>query len=130
MSEYISEREDFIRGLRELADWMEATPEAKPPIYHDVNVYLDSKEEAQQLAKYGKGVDKRYVMNSLYLQKRFGDIIRYTATIQRDKVCRKVVKGTQTKEVLDYANVPRVTKEVEVVEWLCDPLLAPTESEA
>lgn len=43
----------------------------------------------------------------------------------RANVCRKVETGeTVTKEVIDYRNAPRITKEIPVVKWECDPILS------
>ena len=42
----------------------------------------------------------------------------------RSNVCTRVDTGrTELKEVVDYANAPRRTEEVPVIEWQCDPVL-------
>lgn len=122
-------RQDYIQGLRDLADWLEDTPSATVPVYQSVYVYLSSKEHAVQLAKEAGSIRKNYEDSRLVLEKRFGHTIRYKANVTRDKVCTiKEVKQVE-KEVAHYPQPIYVKQVVEEIEWECDPLLAPTESE-
>lgn len=42
----------------------------------------------------------------------------------RSNVCEKIDTGrVEIKEVPDYANAPKIAKEVRVIEWKCDPIL-------
>jgi len=117
-------REDFINSLRELADWLEQTPTAPVPYYNSIGVHLSTKEDAIELAKNANGIEKSYTEDHLSLVKKFGHIIRYRAIVNRNKVCTVKSKRTELREVDDYSQVPKVTKEIEVIEWDCDPLLA------
>jgi len=123
------QKEDYVQGLRDFADWLEATPSAKVPLYQTFRNYLNSKDEAVQLVKEAGSIRKEYKDDRLSLEKRFGDTIRYVASVSRQAVCTvKSIKKVE-KEVPHYPEPVYNTKVVEEYEWECDPLLAPTESE-
>jgi len=110
-------REEFIAGLREAADFLEAHPDLphqESPI--QINVFVNTKEELATLARMGswqKGGDDNY----FYLMRDVG-ALRYDINIAREKICRRVVTG---QEVIPA----REEQIVEKVEWVCDePLFA------
>jgi len=125
-----SERDEMVADLRAFADFIEENGHKLPG-----NIYLGSsynslwdddrstaKEKAKQVAKIlAKGglVEKKHDNYSLDLIRKFGQI-KLCFSINREKFCRKVVKGTK--------EIPAVTYEVrteEIVEWVCDdPVLA------
>lgn len=118
------EREDFIQGLRDLADWYEASTEVRAPWYLGVTLYPGTKEEVASIARSSQGkIEKVYDDGNLKLQKDFGGIVRFTAYADRKTVCTAKVVGTEEVEVPDYSNVPKKTEVRDVVEWECDPLL-------
>ena len=119
------EREEFIQGLRDLADWYENSTEVKAPWYHGVSIYLTDKDEARAVAKSSEGgIDKIYMDGDLTLRKEFGSIIRFSARADRKDVCTAKVVGTEEVEVPDYSVPTPTKKEVrEIIEWECDPLL-------
>jgi hypothetical protein len=119
------DREDFIQGLRDLADWYEASTEVKAPWYLSASIYMDDKEEARAVAKSSQGgIDKIYMDGDLTLRKEFGDVVRFSARADRKTVCTAKVVGTEEVEVPDYSVPTPTKKEVrEVIEWQCDPLL-------
>ena len=130
---YLHERDqevkvDLIQGLRDLADWLEATPSAPASYHTQITAFADTKEHAQAVAREGGNTEKEYGESYFRIIKKFGDTVRYHLAVERNIVCTKKVLGTELKEVPDYTNVPKVTKEVEIVEWECDPLLKPTEA--
>lgn len=116
---------DVIKSLRDLADWLESTPSAPAPYFLTIYTSLSGKDHAKQLVREAGGIEKKYEGNSFELKKNFGDAVRYVSVVSRDAVCTARVVGTEMKEVPDYKNIPKVTKEVDIVEWDCDPLLAP-----
>ena len=121
------QKEDYIQGLRDLADWLEATPSAPTELYRSIIVSLKDKDHAVRLAKEAGSIHKEYSGDRLLLEKWFGDIIRYKATVSRKEVCRvKEVKKVE-KEVPHYPAPVYVNEVVDETEWECDPLLAPTE---
>jgi len=119
------EREDFIQGLRDLADWYEASTEVRAPWYLGIRIYLDDKEEARAVAKSSQGgIDKIYDDGNLSLRKEFGGVVRFSAVADRKDVCTAKVVGTEEVEVTDYSQPLPKKKEVrEIIEWECDPLL-------
>jgi hypothetical protein len=110
------ERSELIQGLRDLATFLESYPEIPTPSF-GVDAWVNSKEELTNASRLGGKWEKRYTGNYFCLGKRFGPIL-FEINTERDKVCRRVVVGTET--------IPaQPERTVEKVEWICDePLLA------
>lgn len=133
-----------IKGLRALADMLEANPEMGFSIKYEldsITVYNANKEDIVEWARiakrYGFHIEKVYDesyfrMNVEMAPTEGVGVFDYGFGIHfvvgREEVCeRKVISSeTVTKKVRDYAAAPMVDKEVveEVVEWECHPLLA------
>jgi hypothetical protein len=112
--------QDFIRGLREFADFLEAHPEVPAPTYPDLSIFTD-RDGLRLAARALPRAEKVGLGDSFFvLRGEFGNI-EVQCMAPREQVCRRVVVGTE--EVPEKV-VPAHTKEV--VEWECDePLLAP-----
>src|SRR4051812_4960505 len=102
----IEEREAFIQGLRQFADFLERTPAAPLPT-RTMNAYVESKEALVAVAKSGS-FEKAVLDYWFMLRKRFGPI-SYELNIEREKVCERRVVGTREEPA----------KTVEIVEWEC-----------
>ena len=107
-------REEFITGLRDAADFLEAHPALETPFGRlAVNVFVDTKEELAEYARtaaWKKGGNDSY----FWLKRDIGSL-SYEVNINREQVCRRIVVGTDT--------IPAQT--VEKIEWACDePLMA------
>jgi hypothetical protein len=140
-------RADYVKGLRALADILEASPEVPLPYTGSVseiaiNAFLHSKDPRAAIVatvraftgvawdketRDGKGSDDSYfdMLGSLHG-------LRLRLTSYRDAVCERVVTGTRevtetVKDPAKLAEVPEieVTKTVEEVEWRCAPILKP-----
>lgn len=138
----MTERADYIAGLRALADLLESTPElplpTEPSAFEWQIGYKYPTNEAKRagLAEIARLIPGRFDKNdpaeSDYNAKYFeltgrlaGILVRIWA--ERDAVCRRVVTGTrQVTEMVPAPDAPlvAVTKTVEDVEWRCEPLLA------
>ncbi len=124
-------QQNFVSGLREMADWYEAHPNIPTP--KDFSVYefkSENKAAAQKVARALGTFDKKLDDTFLKLQRDFGGIsLRFV--FYRKLVCQRRVVGTKTvtERVPDPEAAPppmvEVTKEREIVEWDCPPLLAP-----
>lgn len=142
------ERPDHVKkadGLRALATLIEQNPELAEHFRHTIgiiNVPVNSVDEPVPLIAaftraamaLGARVEKEYGEHWGGVNLTWGPVGIHVYAA-RDKVCERVVTGTETviKNVPDpeaLAAVPtvEVTEEVETVEWVCRPLLA-TESE-
>jgi hypothetical protein len=112
------ERDQFIRGLREAADFLDAHPELEvPSTLLTVNVFVESKDELMAMARGSGKWDKGGNDNFFYLTREIGSV-KYDINVQRTQVCKRVVVGTEV--------IPQQV--VEKVEWICDePLLALTQ---
>lgn len=124
-------------GLRALADLIESNPDlAEHAAYlRTLNVWhsFDAKVVeaiARAGLRHGAKVQKEYGDTVFQLRLSWGPVTAELLS-HRDKVCQRVVVGTETvtKKVKDptaLAAVPEieVTEEVEKVRWDCKPLLA------
>jgi hypothetical protein len=109
------ERAAAIRGLRDLADFLEAHPGVPFPAYNVLNANVDTKDEIARIARLCSW-EKDFNGEFFSLRKRFGGELMLDVYTSRDQVCRRVVKGTKTLPA-----VPERT--VEDVEWVCDDAL-------
>jgi hypothetical protein len=118
MAETNQERRDqFIRGLRELADFYEDHPGLEAPSCTEtMNVFVDTKDEIAAVARMATW-EKCYTDSWFSLRKQFGPVALEINT-SRSTVCKRVVTGTRRIE----ATPERI---VEEYEWVCDePLLS------
>ena len=132
-------RAEYTKGLRALADLLDANPdldlpwEGSHPQYGTLSVITLADEGAAQIAAWAKalpGTKKKEVRDTHFYLKGSLHGLHMRVIANRDQVCRRVVTGTRevTEEVPDpeaLASVPTVTvtKTVEDVEWVCEPIL-------
>jgi len=116
--------EEFTTGLRAMADWYEAHPEA--PVPHDVTIRVsckDTKEEVARVARLLGSAEKEFGASTFSLIKKFGPL-GLAFLFWRATVCERRVVGTRT--IPAVAAQPE--REEEIVEWDCHPLLAEEEA--
>ena len=121
-------RKPFTDGLRELADWFDAHPEVSLPYAPDFIVCSpDTRAEAAAVLLALKPCNKDYSDTLLTLRRQFGPItVKFL--FQRDAVCvRRVVGHKEMPEEVVEARERQVLPRrlVEIVEWDCEPILAP-----
>lgn len=124
-------RHDNVAGLRELADFLEANPElmdymVMPTFY--VFPYGGNALFARLALTLGNA--RKSVSGSYYNVERDFGPITLQVTASRERVCERVVVGTEEVEVTEpdpeaVAALPTVTRieTVEKVEWVCPPSL-------
>lgn len=127
--------EGLAADLRSLADIMEAHPEHAEIWKGMVSRLADFtftrdefiawvRDMTSQLTrdKWGvqRGVTKQY-FNDYAMATGYVGSIEITVHTQRSLVCEKVIKGYETRMVPDPNAL--VEKQVEIVEWVCNPLL-------
>jgi hypothetical protein len=128
-----------ISKIRAIADFLEAHPELDVPFYNTrIDYFVSDKEEMAKWATALPGKKEKIVDSSYFTLKgsipvggldEWGDPVKIPVEIltSRNTVCTRVVKGTEIKKVpapLDQQPEPvMVEKEVEIVEWVCDPIL-------
>lgn len=131
------EREDFIQGLREFADFLETHEDVPSPVWEEtIYRYVDDEDKVKAAARTGDSWVKDYGTDTFRLKRRFGNgAITYSINCEREKVCEKKIVGTEVQELVDeewireqYRHIretaPKIPTEVEIVEWDCKPLLA------
>lgn len=121
------ERADaFADSLRQFADFIEQNPSFTEHI-GSWSPYVYAKDRAQlaTIIRTLGSCRKQYISNSLYVEKDFGKHLELNVTINREKVCRKIVTGTRVIPARAELIPERVE---EIIEWDCtDPLLADVE---
>lgn len=141
-----NDRQAFIDGLHQIADFLAEHPEVPLPYMggdvragvarHCLPIYLVSRDGSQRddIATIARAMGRAEKVfgednDRVYVLRRFG-AITLTASADRAEVCERVVRGTRevTREIPDpeaLAAVPKVsvTEVVEDVEWVCGPLL-------
>ena len=124
-------REDYIAGMREYADLLEANPNLLP--FGGSEYFCHHCRSAEEIAALRREIGGRWDKDTdgsdefFRLTRRVGPH-RLAIFIERENVCERVVIGTETVEIPDpdlVADVPLVTVEQDVVRWVCpESLLA------
>jgi hypothetical protein len=134
-----NDRDEYITGLRQLADILERHDDLPLPYTGTASRLLwiaglseDHAELARTFARNIPGVLRKNVRGDVF--DLIGDIqgLHVQLIVDRDAVCERVVTGTETvtRQVPDPSVVVptvEVTEVVEQVEWVCSPLLADRE---
>lgn len=89
-------RYEFITGLRQLADYLDAHPELPVPLYgHDVTIHVDAletggREQVNQIADLiGLGVDLASTDTHYYTERRtFGPVAYCAVSISDESMAR------------------------------------------
>jgi hypothetical protein len=128
-------RQEYIDGLRKLADLLESTPDLPTPYLSGDEARWSSYYDAAEVARLASmlpGVKRKndpsdgdydatyYVLTS---DVRFGPF-KLAVSSYRATVCEKIQTGTQTVEVPAVEAAPARVEEVPVFEYVCSPLLA------
>lgn len=116
-----TEQQEWLDGLRAIADWFEFHPERIPPRHScfSVPLFPGGKRELAQLTRELGKVEKIHGDDLFRVRRHFGPH-KIDGVTSRTEVCKRVVTGTkQIPEEIIPAH------EEEIVEWVCDePLLA------
>lgn len=106
----IHANQDFIDGLREMADWIEQTN------WHDVfnctiHVFPEQGKFAEAVRRLGN-CKKEFIGAWAYGVKKFGNSLEIRVCADRGKVCERVKVGTRI--------IPaQPEQEIDVYEWHC-----------
>lgn len=121
---------EYADSLRMVADWYEAHPEVPVPHTHTMENYsVNDRETMVAVVKALGTCEKEYSDTMFHARKTFG-VLTVDFMDYRERVCIRRVVGTETKVVKKPVEpITFVEEEVttEVVEWDCEPLLAPVE---
>ncbi len=129
----MTEREEWIAGVRALADFYEQHPDL-PLSVSDIQLCLFPKLEEMRkyVGIFGKAQkdalgDSYFTLNKQFSKDRYRKIY-IQATWQREKVCERVVTGRKKviqKVQIKPAETTDVEVEVETYEWKCPKVAAP-----
>jgi len=114
-----SERQNYIDGLRQVAQFLADNPDVGLPEPH-MAIYRmpDTREGAATAMRAFGNCTKRYDDSMFRLTKQFGGIT-LQAVFYRSSVCERKVVG---KKIIP-AVPAQPEKEVDLVEWVCNPIL-------
>lgn len=110
-------REDTIKGLREMADFLEAHPAVPVPWFFE-HAFVETKAEIVRIAREGGGWDKAHAGGYFSLRKEFSGGVVFSVSVAREQVCERVVVG---HHIVPAVNLPERVEED--VEWVCDKAL-------
>lgn len=134
----LTERAEYIAGLRMLANALEQNPDLRLPYSGSRShlLVIPSWEENQraELAAWSRVLpgrkEKQTNGTAFYFKGKFAGL-GINVICDRDEVCERVVVGTETvtetvKDPEAVAALPdiQVTEEREIVEWRCGSVLA------
>ena len=126
----MSEHTEYVAGLRELANWIEAHPTICLP-NETISVYgVNEREEAAEILRELKPCAKEYSDQMFYIKRAFGPIT-LSFVFYRDRVCKaRVVGKKEVPEVRESAKTIEIPEKivpahtVDIIEWDCgEPLL-------
>ena len=120
---------EFVKDLRDMADWFEKYGEDLPPFIFEPEINLQSyvslKEDLVTALSALKGgttpnnpVVKEQTNFAYELHRKFGKTVKFVVWASRDTVCERVQVGTKVEPVTQYVETGE-TKEVPVYEWNC-----------
>lgn len=118
------ERQEFIHGLRELAEMLEADERLPLPYGEQVLITFpdpeDGEDKSDTLARLARAipgrVDKKFEGGTVSLDRRFGPI---TYRLFSSGVCERVQVGTKTVTREEPVETRTVTEEVPRYEYRC-----------
>jgi hypothetical protein len=121
----MSDRQETIDGLRELADYLEARPVIPVPYLSSLFAFADpERHPISEVARAMGGFEKSHDGDYLNLVKGFTGGFSLEVAYKSEEVCERVVVGTE--EVPEKVTPAHVR---EIVEWKCpESLLAVSES--
>ncbi len=103
--------DELVKGLRDLADWLEARPSLRTPCVPEFNVFAYSREDFnEQLRLMGSG-EKDQVGGYLTVEKAFGPVV-FALNISQNEVCTRTQVGVREVEAQKARTVP-------IYEWEC-----------
>lgn len=128
----VNRNADVIRGLRELADFLESWPECPGVSSPNVNIWLPTEEDAKPVmaafAKHAGHVEKHFLETTAYLRKKFAGNVWLDINANRNAVCERVQVGTRIVPAQPERVLPATEdKEEPVFEWQCGSFLAAPE---
>lgn len=123
------QRQQFIDGLRSLADFMEANAVVPVPYIGSMIHTVRDREAFIPIARALGAGTKEYTNEYFFFGKSFGQEIIYKLVIKREKVCEAKVVGTRIipAHVIPARREEEIAEHTEeIIEWECkDSILAP-----
>ena len=123
--------QDFIDGLRKMADFLEAHQLTKLDGAYGVNMYARSPEDLREAVRLLGSCEKKVNGDYLWFRKHFSPTVYLDVNCNHELVCKRVLKGTKVIPATEaqVIEVPAKPERVEeVYEWICpDSILRPAD---
>jgi hypothetical protein len=135
------ERDELVRGLRDLADFYDKPSSIifpNPYVHLSHTIYEgewnkdyseyqhNEKAEHDKLSRYVRALgacEKKWNDNNLTVKKVFGKRVSLAFSVDRKVVCKKVVKSTKQVPKKVWVEIPNEYDTVDdEVEWVCEDL--------
>jgi hypothetical protein len=115
-------KQEFVDGLRKMADFLEKNPDLIP--WGGTSCFRNARtidEFATLIKKTGGTWEKSADEIDMEMTQKFGPH-RVTVYVPRNEVCERIQTGTRIETIPnpDF-EVPTITQEVPVFEWVCPP---------
>ena len=108
----MSDREETVKGLRELASFLEAHPEVPAPYLRQIDGFI-SREQAASVARVNGGWEKIWQENWFVLRRRFSEKVALDLNVDRGEMCWRVQTGTRHVDATPAREEP-------IYEWVCE----------
>lgn len=115
--------DEFVKSLRELADFYEAHPGLKPPGNMSQGVFTIFPSGKDEMAVHARelGTCEKQVTETMFylIRKKPIGLFTLQAAEWRSTLCERVVVGTETvpEQVVEAKVIPAYEREI--VEWRC-----------
>jgi hypothetical protein len=125
----MTDRENFIQALRDMADFFEKNEEVLLPKWQQsISLFSTNDDSAKaELAAFARAmgkVAKEYGDELVTLSKDFDCLLQLKIHANRGAVCERVVVGTKIIPAEPKRVIPAQPERVEeLVEWHCTPVL-------
>jgi hypothetical protein len=133
---YLGHAETMAKGLRELADFLEAYPESING-YDNVELVTMPSRSASEIARAGYGRMEKEPQGEYYrLHRKFSGKVELVFLFRRENACKRVKVGTKVipatedtvipEKIIPAEFIPGSPEQiVDVYDWECPPLLGP-----
>ena len=115
---------EYTKGLRDIADFIDAHPELGLPS-SEISCYsMDEKKEAAMVLKAAAPCKKAYSDSLFVISKEFGPLtMKYY--FNRKSVCTPRVVGVKVVPATPERVIQAMPEHVvEIIEWDCEPILS------
>ena len=115
---------EYAKGLRELADFVDEHPEFGEPYQYEFNVFGKDKDALKVFVQASGSVKKDTDDNFFFVTKKFSGGIRLNFNVRHENICEKVEIGRKIVPASKKKVLPAQPEHEEIqYEWKCPNVL-------